>query len=975
VSDKDNGVHGPNDVLMQEVPGRYLVGIDLGTTNCAVAYVDTQSNSPSVINFKVPQWVDWQTSEERETLPSFSYQWTAEEQSQAASLADEIASREKVKERSSKNSTYRSVGVWARERGSQTPGRQIASAKSWLCHEGVDRTSPLLPWHADNDVEKISPVVASSFYLAKIVEAWNHKFPSHPLAEQEVILTLPASFDEIARELTLEAARLAGLTRVFLIEEPQAAFYAWLHRHSDSWDKIIQPGQSILVCDIGGGTTDFTLIRVREAAVQAESEILDRSIQSQLTLHRVAVGQHLILGGDNFDLALAKFVEDKLSGGKQLPHRQWEILRQRCRSAKEILLGNGAPGSYTIHLPSGGSRLLSEGLQAVVTREDINKVLVDGFFPEVALSDKPTTVVSGFVEFGLPYASDAAITKHLASFLTDHAWAGRSEKEKSELSELRAARPDWILFNGGVLESGQIQDRVVSIVSKWFAEKDDSAKDRWKPGVLEAPRKDLAVAEGAAYFGLVRRGKGIKIDARLARSYYLTVSKNPPRSICLVPGEAAAGDRFVLDSHPFELAVGVPVEFNLYVSSLRLADPVGSVVEIDPTQMHPLPPIRTVIEAVRSKQKTTERVKLEAELSEIGTLQLSCVSISSGRRWKMDFDIRSALESGRSGHSGMGEAAGIVEQDLLLKSEGVLRAVFVDGSLPPARLMKELKAALEIDRNQWPPSLLRGMWQQLIDCEEGRRRSPEHELRWLNLVGYCLRPGYGMAADDWRVTESWRRVHGKLAFPAISSRQEAIVLWRRVAGGFTAGQQLALFQSLQSYFRDQIANRGKAIRTGCSELVELIRLIGSLELLPIIDKTKLVDVLAEVARDKKATPLHSGAWWAIGRLASRSPLYGPLTGIVNASKVEQWIDQWLILGSSTPEMQLAMMQVARRTGDRYRDLSEESRNDVLQWFERTGAPEHYQQLVREVGVLADNEKLEVMGDSLPLGLRIPGLSD
>ena len=945
------------DLLMQEAPSRYLVGIDLGTTNCAVAYVDTDSTNPTVTNFKIKQWVDWRIEEERDTLPSFTYQWTA----------DELG--EQAERRGGKQLPKRTVGVWARERGGLMPGRQIGSAKSWLCHEGVDRTSPLLPWHADEDVEKISPVQASSLYLEQIVKNWNERFPEHPLARQEVIITLPASFDEVARELTVQAAQMAGLRRVFLIEEPQAAFYAWLCRNRQQWDKIIRAGQTILVCDIGGGTTDFTLIRVRESQSHKDNTLVDPSIASTITLHRVAVGQHLILGGDNFDLALARFLEQKMTPGKQLPHRQWEALRQRCRTAKEILLGANAPEKYTIHLPGSGAKLLGTGTQLEVGQPDIQQVLIDGFLPEVEFGSRPATVASGFVEFGLPYASDAAITKHLSAFLQDQAWAGRGDEDRGRFTDLAAAKPDWILFNGGVLESEVVSRTIVRVVSSWFAGKLPDVPEDWHPGILSAPRKDLAVAEGAAYFGLVRRGLGIKIDARLARSYYLAISKQPPQALCLVPGEASPGEKFVLADKSLELAVGVPVEFPVYVSSLRLADPVGKIVDVDTAQMHSLPPIRTVIDTGRGRQRSLERVQLEAELSEIGTLQLSCVAVESQKRWKLEFDIRSSLESGREASIGGGESGGIVDDDLLRITAGAIEETFISGTLAPAKLVKELRQRLEMDRSQWPPSLLRGIWQQLIDVEEGRRKSAEHESRWLNLLGYCLRPGYGMAADDWRVTECWRRIHGKLGFPALSSRQEAIVLWRRVSGGFTAGQQLALWQALQGSIKEQIANRGKAIRTGASEWIELIRLAGSLELLPLTEKVRFVELLNEVVRDKKSQPLHAGAWWSIGRIVARVPMYGPLSGVVDAERIERWLEMWFMLPLTTKDMMLAVMQATRRTGDRYRDIREASRQEVLSWLERLDAPVHYIELVREVGQLAAQEQQEIFGEALPLGLR------
>ena len=377
------------DAFEQQL-SRFIVGIDLGTTNSAVAFVDTLSLSTNATNatskstrakvqsFRVEQWVDFGTREARELLPSFHYQPTA----------PETASFGGASEASSTASSI--VGSLARDRGLQLPGRQISSAKSWLCHEGVNRRAPILPWQSDDDVEKLSPVEASSRYLAHIRKCWDAQHRAHPLAEQDVVLTLPASFDQVARQLTIEAAALAGLPRVLLIEEPQAAFYAWLNLHHEGWEKIVKAGQSILVCDIGGGTTDFTLIRVRAAHENAESNaqapqtLLDRDAQT-LSLHRVAVGQHLILGGDNLDLALAKFAERKLSSGKQLPPRAWDALRQACRVTKETLLSSSAPPSYTIHLPGSGSRLIGSGSQVEITAQEIPVGDTRRFLPSVSL--------------------------------------------------------------------------------------------------------------------------------------------------------------------------------------------------------------------------------------------------------------------------------------------------------------------------------------------------------------------------------------------------------------------------------------------------------------------------------------------------------------------------------------------------------------------------------------------------------------
>src|SRR5258705_8488690 len=438
------------DLLVEEQPSRYVVGIDLGTTNSAVCYVDTTQRPRDVRVLEIPQLVAPGQVESRDTLPSFHFQPPASEASDSRYI----------------------VGFMARDHGAASPGRLIASAKSWLCHTGVDRTAELLPWHAAADVERISPVEASSRYLSHIRTAWNVRFKTEPLAQQDVVLTLPASFDEIARELTVEAAARAGLARVVLIEEPQAAFYAWIYKHQDNWDQLVSPGQKILVCDIGGGTTDFTLIRVR------------RGEDGKVQFHRVAVGDHLILGGDNMDLALAQYLEGKLTAlsspghplrgsapheghvsrsettTMKLPPRQWDVLLRVSRQAKEQLLANDPPDHVTVTLPGAGSQLIGGALSTKVTREEVRQLLVEGFMPRVALDDKPARR-SGFQEFGLPYSADPAITRHLAAFLTAHRFAGEEGsgsrvQGSEELSEATndPARPNALLFNGGVFESG-----------------------------------------------------------------------------------------------------------------------------------------------------------------------------------------------------------------------------------------------------------------------------------------------------------------------------------------------------------------------------------------------------------------------------------------------------------------------------------------------------------------------------------------
>ncbi len=945
-------------------PSRYVVGIDLGTTNCAMAFVDTQEPGKGVQVFRIPQLVDWGAVEELDTLPSFHYQLTDQESTSIRSPW--------LRSRGGAQSV---VGVLARDRGMQMPGRQIASAKSWLCHAGVDRTASLLPWHGDEDVQTLSPVEASSQYLAHLRQAWDRRFPQSPLAEQDVAITLPASFDEIARSLTVEAAKLAGLERIILIEEPQAAFYAWLARHESDWTEKIRPGESVLICDIGGGTTDFTLIRVSKAESGTDANPSDVIAESEVVkLQRVAVGQHLILGGDNLDLALAHAAEANLTDGgqKRLTSRQWDALRLHCRVAKETMLGPNPPASYTLTIPGSGSRLLENSLTIELDKQTIKTVLLDGFFPKVQLTDRPATATSGFQEFGLPYASDPAISRHLASFLWDHRWDGRSPTERSSFTDVQAARPDWILFNGGVLESSQIRQRIVDQVIAWFRTEDPSLPDGWKPGMLEGNRLDLAVAIGAAYYGMVRRGVGVRIDATLARSYYLMIQQDPPEVLCIVPGKAIPGDQFLLQERPLELLLNSPIQLPLFVSSTRLVDEIGSVGPLDVEQMSSVAAIRTVLELPKSRRRESIQVLLHAELTEIGTLHLKCLTPDHQHQWRLEFDVRSSFLPGQAGNLGVGELDGIVDESLIETARSIIAETFSPlGSLPPKELIGKLEQALTVPRADWKPSLLREMWRELIELDEGRKRSPAHEARWLNLVGYCLRPGYGMAADDWRVATTWRKVQGKLAFANATSAAETIILWRRIAGGFTAGQQRALYQDLQPRLRSTLVPHSKAsISTSTNETMELLRLAGSLELLRTNDRLELGAWCLQGLKRAKLVPLQGAMLWTLGRLGTRAPAYGPIHQLVPLDAVTRWITTLLELDIHRSEMQFAVVQMARKTGDRYRDIDESLRNQVLIWLAQQQAADSQISLVREVHSLSDQQQTEMFGESLPLGLRM-----
>ncbi|MGQ9606768.1 MAG: Hsp70 family protein [Thermogutta sp.] len=962
----------------EQAASRFVVGMDLGTTNSAVCFVDMEESPRRIRTFFIPQIVAPGQVEALEVLPSFHYE-AAEGEFQPDTFRLPFAGEPR-------NYT---VGVFAREHGAVVPGRLIASAKSWLCHSGVDRTAPLLPWHGAPDVSRISPVEVSARYLLHVRQAWDAAFPENPLADQEFVLTIPASFDEVARQLTIKAASAAGLDRVILIEEPQAAFYSWLYRHAEDWQAVVKPGEKVLVCDIGGGTTDLTLIRVHAGG------------EDKVRFDRIAVGDHLILGGDNFDLALAHHLEAKLAPRGTLEPRQWSVLVRRCQKAKEELLGSRPPATLTIAIPRSGSRIVGGSLQVELSREEAERIILDGFFPHVERDARPQTRRAGFQEFGLPYAADPAVSRQIAFFLQSHREVLTQEPPAQK--GLDPTAPDHLLFNGGVFFSQAIRERLVNVMAAWYG----GPERKWRPNLLQNDRLDLAVAQGAAYYGMVRRGEGVRITAALARSYYLgidlpaeekkildssvlgdqtnqgeafAVNAETPKydaAICVLAAGTEPNQEVSLTGRPFRLRVAEPVEFPVYYSGTRLTDPVGRLILALPEQVTALPPIRTVLKAVRRGAvfENDMEVEIHAKLSEIGTLELWCKRLHGPGTWRLEFDVRSALRTEIAPHGGGAENEGVWDEEVTQAALSAVKEYFGSGaSRPPEGLVKHLVRLTGIHRNEWPASFLRRLWAGLIACEQGRRRSPSHEARWLNLLGFCLRPGYGVAADDWRVAETWRLLQGRLVHPSPMCRAEWWILWRRIAGGLPAGRQQSLADPLLASARSlqRQAATGKTATdfpTASHESSEIWRLLGSLELLPIPYKVELGRIILDLLPRRKVEHMREAMIWALGRLGARVPLYGPLNGVVPQETAAEWLRRLIELEPDGDTAAFSMMQLARFTGDRFRDLPGALREQTIRRLERMRAASHLTELIRSGGSLREEERKEAFGESLPRGLR------
>jgi molecular chaperone DnaK (HSP70) len=975
---------------------KYVVSIDLGTTNTVMAFAE--AGSAQIQLFEVEQLIAPGEVGAAALLPSLRYHPAAGEladgELQLPWRADDVAGLSQVV-----------IGWLARKLGSQVPGRLVASAKSWLSHPQVDRMAPILPWGAETDVVKVSPVAASASYLAHLRSAWNTRFPAHPLEAQQIVLTIPASFDEGARALTLEAARMAGLPSLRLLEEPQAAFYDWLFRQRATLAEELAETRLVLVCDVGGGTTDFSLMKV---------DIAD----GQPAISRIGVGNHLILGGDNMDLALAHLVEARMAGdaadsgaastgasasaggvpaagavaasGNAKPQAKLSASRlsqlaERCRAAKELLLAANAPERTTVTLLGAGSKLIGGSRSTDLTRDEVSALVVDGFFP---LNEQQAPARRGrgaIVEFGLPYASDAAITRHLADFLRQHAAATR-EALGQPADSTAVPIPDTLLLNGGVFRADALARRLEAALAGW----------RQQPlRILHNDNPDVAVARGGVAYALGQSGQAPVIGGGSARSYFLllddaTHPDQPRRAVCILPRGAAENREILLADRTFALRLGRPVRFHL-ASSTADAPQAGDVVTLQPDDYVQLPPIATVLRDSSSADARKEiPVQLATSLSEVGTLEVHCVAKEDTQRWLLEFQLRGeAATEAASDEAPMPArlAAAIDKIDRIFGS----RALQVD-----IKEVKQLRAQLEQllgSRESWPTPLLRRLFDALLERAKGRRRSSEHERAWLNLCGYCLRPGFGHALDEWRIEKLWAMFDTGIQHHKDSQVcAEWWTLWRRVSGGLSMEAQLRVLDDFAFNVQADAAERGRrpvTLVNGSEE--DMLRLGASLERIPGNYKAEIgawmLDQLhraTKAAGKAAANRTRSGAvdlakaeatqgrfLWGLSRVGARQPFHGSAHDVVETAVVEQWLDAVLSLDWKKVEPAgFAAAHLARMTGDRSRDINDTLRTEVLRRLQGVGAPANWSAMVREVVQLDQADEKRMLGDALPPGLKL-----
>ena len=934
---------------------RFCIGIDLGTTNSAVAYVDTAAGKQVEI-FPVPQLVAEGTLAAQPTLPSFLYLAGEHEIAPGALALPWDRGR-----------TF-AVGTFARVQGTRVPGRLVSSAKSWLCHGGVDRTAAILPWGALPEVKQLSPVEASARYLSHMREAWNHLHPDAPFEVQDIVLTVPASFDEVARELTVAAAENAGLKRVWLLEEPQAAFYAWLSSNERTWREQLDDLNLLLVIDVGGGTTDFSLIAVRHAA-------------SGVILERLAVGDHLLLGGDNIDIALARLLEPELGG--QLDSARWHALTNLCRAAKETLLGDDPPAGVPIRLVGRGRSVVAGVLAANLSRDAVEHAVIDGFFPFVDHDAVPRRSARlGLQEWGLPFASDPEVSRYLATFLRRHRDDAQGAGAQHQPS---GGRPDAVLFNGGALKPALIRDRLRQIIARWYA-----TDDGWEPRVLQSVDLDLAVARGAAYYGLVRRGLGVRIGGGAARSYYLGIGSaasgaaagpahgvtqaNEVTALCLVSRGMEEGTEVEISDPALDVLANRAVSFPLYASSTRSGERAGQLVHAERDSLAELPPIRTVLRFGKKLEARKIPVHVLVHLTEIGTLEVWCRSLMTEHRWRLQFQLRDQGTPPEEDQAEQPAAESVSGETQLAAAIDALRAVYppgeVAGSADPVALGRTLEDCLAAGKDAWPVAAIRKLWDVLWEGNGQRGRSSQHEARWLNLSGFLLRPGFGAELDDWRIQQLWKIKTSGLRFAkAAQCRAEWWNMWKRVAGGLSRQQQLQLHTEVAPYLLPRLKSKLKsAAKVGPQELREYWQLMASCERLSAAMKAELGNALVPAIVKGRATEVEI---WALGRLGARAPFHGPLNCVVARNVVAEWIEALLAIEWTTPEaLSFTLVQLARCVGDRERDLDPQVRARLAERLHPLPSGQRAARLVTEVVPLGTQERARIFDESLPAGLQI-----
>ncbi|MDQ8207838.1 Hsp70 family protein [Coraliomargarita sp. SDUM461003] len=927
---------------------RYFIGIDLGTSNCALSYIDSKDPSAGTQVFSIPQYASLDSVCEANSLPSFAYYLSESEQS--ALGGDAVGEW----------NSGRVVGLLARELSGADAARSISSAKSWLCHGGIDRELKLLPWKSEQieDADKCSPVEASAAYLDYLRFAWDQTIGSEDkqslFERQEIVITVPASFDTVAQRLTLDAAEQAHYPKhTRLLEEPQAAFYAWLETHGDAsdWSQVFgdlgERPQVVCVCDIGGGTSDFSLFELS----RVEGESLPQ-------VRRIAVSNHILLGGDNIDLALAHMAEAKLSGSSALSGSGWSQLVAQCRGLKERVLSTEGPDSepFTIALAGSGGSLFDSVQTVTLTRSEMTQTVLEGFFPACAADAQPANTVAGLREIGLPYAQDSAITHHLADFI-------------------RGRKVDALLFNGGTLAAGKLRERLADQMADWQAGQ--------RPAILANASLELAVARGAAWYrASLSREHVTTIEGGSGHSFYIEVSYSPKRGkkkrrsssetrlVCVLAQGSPMEKPTRVTGLNLALKVNMPVQFQAYTSTCREGDQGGDLVVKNEHDFHKLPVMQTMAQlpvGAELPEGGDVAIELEARLNSLGLLRVNCVSVrrilEENRVWRLEFNLRQAGGPGAADETAAPALdTGVSSEDLEASKAWIADTFGPDPTEPASKLLKALERISHLNRREWNVPFIRELWQTHASYLTRRDLSPEHELAWLNAAGFFLRPGYGHALDPYFIRSLWAVYELDLAHANNkANREQYFLLWRRVAGGLDAAQQGALYEA----WIDKTLQDSK-------QSYEPARMLGAFEHITAEQRTQLAHhFTASIVR--RETSFCDHAIWALGRVLNRVPLYGGEQAILPANEVQAAFDQLEALDWSRDNLRnlrQVFVQAARIVNNRDHDVPEDLRGRILAKVRSSGASEQQVEPLRQFTPIDAKDIQQLFGESLPVGLRV-----
>lgn len=929
-----------------------IVGIDLGTTHTALAHGGLDTSPPEV--FALDQWVSAGARGKRELLPSFLFHPPGQPSPDPFGDAPWV------------------VGEWARVRGQEVPARLVSSAKSWLSHAGVERTAPILPWGSEaTDVPRISPLEASTRLLAHVARVWDAAHPDAPLGLQEVVLTVPASFDEVARELTLRAAEAAGL-RVRLLEEPQAAFYDYLAREGtaslaglfEPTGDVARTKAHVLVCDVGGGTTDLSLIRITQG-------------EAGIELERIAVGRHLLLGGDNFDLALAHQLERRLlpEGGK-LDATRFLGLVQQSRAAKETLLGPEAPASVRFGIAGSGSALVGQAQSVEVRREDVEELVLGGFFPPARFGESPSARAgAALVAFGLPYERDPAITRHVVQFVERHLGkpSAPPSGERAPLTEEESPplTLDAVLYNGGPFRSDRLRRHLHGVLEAALG----------RPLVeLAQPHPELAVAQGAVTFGRSVHGIVPSIASGAAHGYYVGVANERsdarPVALCVVPRGAREGERYRVE-RDLTLTVGQPARFELYANDAGPVHAPGELVTLTDDFLL-LPPIAATLGepgALGEEARRRVPVALEGELTALGTVDLSCVSLDEDVRYRLAFELRGTEAPATPRSSRRGPPGAPPSSRSATRSEEAYEAiqrVFGKGRKDvKEREVKDLLRVLERslgERPTWTLEVNRALFDVIGPLHKSRRRSPDHERVFWLLASYTLRPGIGHPLDPGRVALLAEALGEGLTFPQNERGwQQLFIAWRRLAPGLKEEHQTHLRDQIDPFLAPASAKLTKPKGFKPLSLLDALEAASWLERVTVRRRAELCEWILE----RTWTDREPRLWGALGRLGTRVPLYASAHHVLPPRQAEELLDH--LLREPWEEIhtaRLAAALLARRTDDRARDIAPALRAQVARRLEDEGAPEEWIRSVREFVPPEQRDERAVFGEELPVGLSL-----